>query len=475
MKQSLQIAFVTPELSPIAHTGSLSEISENLVMALNRQGQSICIFMPQYKSVTDSGLPITPYLDNLYVPILNYNRPFRLNQTLLHGQIPIFLIENHDLFYRDGIYGDHNGDFPDNAERFIFLNKAVLIALKAMNQSIPIIHCNDWESGLIPAYLKILYRNDPFFKETRTLFTVHNAAYQGLFWHFDMPLTGLPWDIFSPDGIEYYGKISFLKSGVIFADQVSTVSPYYARELQKENHGTGLAGVFRQASPKLVGIPLGLIPKSDHPLDSQHRNHLKSRIIQDYGLDSSPDIPLILMPGLTHEFKGADLVSSILERLAQEELNLLIVNPYPSLYDDVFRKMAQGHLDRIHYQVGYQPETMEMLLAGADIYFQAYRHEPYPYHLMKAIHYGTVPVAFQSGGAADILESSGPNDQTLPKGFLFSRFQPDDAWQAIHSAIDFFHRPQQWKSIIQSIIHEDFSWDKTAGDYRMIYNRLMNR
>ncbi len=236
MARPLNILFVSPEAHPFAKTGGLGDVSSALPLALKQQGHDVRVILPKYRSVEQSKRSVKPMGLTVAVPVGPEVKSGELHEGRLNRTVPIYFVGQDDYFDRDGFYGDAEGEFPDNAERFIFFARAVLEACKTLNFQPDIIHCNDWQTGLIPCYLKTIFASDPFFENTRSIFSIHNLGYQGIFDKRYLPLAHLPSNLFTPEGIEFYGCFSFLKAGLVYADRLTTVSKTYIATTQRQEH-----------------------------------------------------------------------------------------------------------------------------------------------------------------------------------------------------------------------------------------------
>ena len=273
----MRIAIVSPEAVPFAKTGGLADVAGALPKELARAGHEVKLIVPKYKVVDAAKFGLVRTGGSISVPI---GDKIAWGEILTSSQddFTAVFIQNDEYFLRDDLYGNKNGDFPDNASRFIFFSRAALDCLRELEFEPDVIHVNDWQSALIPLYLRSVYKHDPYFKKTATLLTIHNLGYQGLFWHLDMPLLGVGWDYFTPEGIEFWGKINFLKAGIVYADLINTVSAKYAQEITTPEFGFGLDGVLRTRSDKLFGIVNGIDTDIWNPeTDALHHETVRAR------------------------------------------------------------------------------------------------------------------------------------------------------------------------------------------------------
>ncbi len=334
----MKIVFTSSEVTPFAKTGGLGDVVGALPKALAKSGVECFIILPKYKSVDVEKFKLVK-LDKRIVVHMAAGRHVEAEifSTTLYGNIPVYFIDNGNYFNRDGFYEVDGEPFHDNAERFSFFSKACLKLLKEFDICCDVIHCNDWQTGLIPLYLKLVSQHDSFFNKVRTIFTIHNIAYQGVFEADNLDLLGIPHDVFNAEGIEFYGKINLLKSGIVFSDIITTVSMTYAKEIQTEEYGCGLDGLLRERSKSLIGILNGIDDDEWNPLrdgniaEQYSANNLsgkdtcKKEIMSIFGLEYDEDVPLVGIISRLDEQKGFDLIEEIIDDLMEIELKLCIL------------------------------------------------------------------------------------------------------------------------------------------------------
>ncbi len=485
MNKKLKIAFVSSEVAPFSKTGGLADVSGALPQAIKKLGHEVKIFTPQYKSISENVPNLENVFKNLEIPILNYMRPCELNKSLL-GNTEIFFIKNNDLFFREGLYGSKDGDYLDNAERFIFFNKAVIESLIKMNFQPDIIHINDWQTGLIPAYIKVLKMYEDFFANTKFVFTIHNIGYQGLFWHFDMPLTGLPWEIFNINGIEYYGKISFLKAGIVYSDLVTTVSKKYAQEIQTPEYGHGFEGILQSVSHKLIGILNGVDysewnPETDPIIAKNYsikklsgKNTCKKDLLKYFKLKYEKDIPVIGMITRLTVQKGIDILMPILEDiLNNNDVYFTILGSGDVKYENFFKEIKEKIPEKVGLYIGYNNELAHKIEAGADMFLMPSLYEPCGLNQMYSLKYGTVPIVRATGGLDDTIENiTIDNNNVTGTGFKFQNYSSDELYSTIIKALDTYKNKKIWEQIIKNGMQKDYSWNTSAKEYVKNYLKL---
>ena len=331
----LKVLFVSAEVYPFAKTGGLADVSGALPPALKKFGHDIRVIMPKYPCTAKAGRKIQPLKIDL--KLSGFNEKGTLLKSELAGEVPIYLIKHDGYFNRKYIYGEPGSDYPDSVERFSFFSQAVLEAVKRLDYKPDIIHCNDWHTGLIPVYLKSLYRKDPWFAQTKTLFSIHNLGYQGNFPHSHFKATGLEESLFTEEGLEFYNQISFLKGGLVFSDTLSTVSPTYSQEIQTPDLGFGMQGILQKRSGSLHGILNGVdetvwnpktdpfIPANYGPKSLSQKKQCREDLIKIFSLRLNKKTPILCMITRLSQQKGIDLIIEAKDVLDKQDIALVIL------------------------------------------------------------------------------------------------------------------------------------------------------
>ncbi len=332
----MRIAIVASEAVPFAKTGGLADVAGALPKELAALGHEVRLVMPKYGSVQESKFGLSRTGKSFSVPLADKTAPGEIYVSTQDGYTAVF-IKNDDFYLRDGLYGDAKGDYPDNASRFIFLAKAALSALKELGFVPDIIHVNDWQTALIPLFLGSIFKDDPYFRKASTLLTIHNLGYQGLFWHLDMPLLGVGWDYFTPEGIEFWGKINFLKAGILYADLISTVSEKYAKEITTPEFGFGLDGVLKKRKDDLSGIINGIDtdiwnPETDAFITKQYgaaslsdKLENKKTLLDEFYLPQKLDVPLVGIISRLADQKGFDILAQAMDEIMAMDLMMVVL------------------------------------------------------------------------------------------------------------------------------------------------------
>ena len=486
MAQKLKILLVASEVYPYAKTGGLADIAGALPKAVKQLGHDIRVIMPKHKCVAQCPLGIRPMGLDVTVPIGKTQKKGFLYTGNLNGDIPVYFVGNESYFSRDPIYGTRHGDYPDNAERFIFFCRSVLEVCKSTGFQPDIIHCNDWQTGLLPAYLKTVYARDKWFQNTRTVFSIHNLGYQGNFPSSELKTAGLPFSIFTPEGVEFYNHFSFLKSALMFADLLTTVSPTYAKEIQTKAFGFKMDGVLRERSGDLFGILNGVDyqewnPESDPSIEKNYRPKnmagklaCKRKLADLFSLKIEDDTPLISMVTRLSSQKGIDLVIETLADLLGEGAAFVLLGSGDSTYEDYFRKVNKRLPDRVGVHIGFDEKLAHQILAGSDILLMPSQYEPCGLTQMYSLKYGTVPVVRSVGGLADSIKEF--NRKTLKgTGFKFKKFTPDHLHRAIQKAVSVYRKKNPWQALTVNAMNADFGWDRAAKKYCQLYRRVLKK
>ena len=482
MPQRLRILFISPEVEPFAKTGGLADVAGALPKALARLGHDVRVLMPKFRGVERHAGALTPVISRLQVPIGDRTQ----EGTLLEGrmsQVPMYFLAQDHYYDRDGLYGIPEGDYWDNCERFVFFCRAAVEALRILGWVPQVIHANDWQSGLVPVYLETLYRDDPALTKIATLFTIHNLAYQGVFWHYDMPMTGLGWDLFTPAGMEFYGKINFLKGGLVFSDLVSTVSRTYAREIQTPEFGCGLEGVLQARSPVLHGVVNGIdydvwnpasdpaIPKGYTAQDLQGKRACKLALQEELGLAQEP-VALVGMVTRFVEQKGLNLVLDALPGLLAEGVQLALLGSGDPALEQAFDQAAREHSGRVAVRLSFDTALAHRIYAGADFFLMPSRYEPCGLGQLISLRYGTIPLVRWTGGLADTVIEFDSGKQT-GTGFGFAPFSHDALLECARRALKVYRQPGLWTRLIRNAMAADFSWEASAREYVSLYRKAL--
>jgi len=486
MPKKLKILLASSEVAPLAKTGGLADVAGSLPKALKSLGHDVRVIMPLYTMVKQHNPKMKEEIPVLEIPIADRIEQGSVMSTFLGDTVPTYLVK-HDRYYdREYLYTTPQGDYPDNAERFIFFSRAILEALKKLDFVPDIIHCNDWQTGLVPTYLKTLYSQDDFYKNTSTVFTVHNLGYQGKFWALDMPMTNLPWEVFSINGIEYYGDISFLKAGLMFSDVISTVSKGYSKEIQTPEYGIGMEGVLQYRSQDLYGILNGTdyddwSPDKDKFIKTHYDvNSLEGKkvcredLLKEFGLKVAENTPIIGMITRLADQKGFDILSEAMPELMKMNLAMVVLGTGEQKYHDLFNTLKKEYSQKLGVLIAFNNATAHKIEAGSDLFLMPSQYEPCGLNQMYSLKYGTVPVVRATGGLDDTIQDF---DLKAGKGngFKFSEYSSKALLKTVKMAIDVFEDKQKWLKIMKNGMNEDHSWKTSAKEYVNLYETAMKK
>jgi starch synthase len=474
----MEILFVASEVAPWSKTGGLGDVAGALPRALAARGHRVAVVTPRYGSIDPHAAGLSRREDALRV---------RGEATALwvkKAGPTFFFVENERLFgSRRGLYAERGHDYADNAERFAFLARAALAVPAAMRLRPRVIHANDWQTGLVPFLLRHEHAGDPALAGARTVFTIHNLAYQGVFPKETIPHLGLPWDAFRHEAMEFFDRLSFMKAALTFADALTTVSPTYAREILTPEGGVGLESVLRHRRADLHGILNGIDveewnPETDPHLPAHYsartlagKSRCKAALQRELGLPARADVPLVAMVSRLADQKGVDLVAAALDDLLARDVQLAVLGSGDRALEDALSRAARDRPDRMAARIGFDEGLAHRIEAGADAFLMPSRFEPCGLNQMYSLRYGTVPVVRAVGGLEDTIEDyDGWNRGT---GFKFREYTPPALLLAVRRALETWRDRRAWRGIVSRGMAQDFSWDRSARSYEDLYARLV--
>jgi starch synthase len=496
----LRIVFVASEGVPYSKTGGLADVIGSLPQAIAALGHDVHLFLPYY-AVTRK---MKPPVENTGVRISIRMRDTLMKPTILKADgakgVTVYFIRLDEYYNRPELYGIPSGDYPDNAERFMFFSRAVAAAVEALDLRPDVLHCHDWQTGLIPA----LVRHGPgdgYLAPAATVFTVHNLEFQGLFWHFDMEMTSLPWSTFTPEGLEFYDKISLIKAGLVYSDVVNTVSRKYSQEIQTKELGCGLDGVLRARTKDVFGILNGVDyrvwdPSSDGNLVAKYgpgnmadKKRCRADLLKSYGLHVPDDAPVLGMVTRLTRPKGLDLVIEAFERILRLNTGFVLLGNGMEEYHHKLEALARKHPERVGVHLGFKDKLAHKIEAGADIYLMPSLVEPCGLNQMYSLRYGTPPIVRGTGGLDDTITSFDPATGK-GTGFKFrarkTKALLDGEEEAIRQeaqvllaevkkAVRLFADRKAWSRLVANGMACDFSWDVSAQKYVDLYEKAIAR
>lgn len=477
----MRITFIASECVPYSKTGGLADVVGALPEALFALGHEVEVIVPRYRSTKPGA--VIPNAASITIPLSSGFRFASIQSGGAVKGVPHYLVDCPEFFDRDGLYQSKDGkDYPDNALRFAAFALAALEGLKHVGKPPEIIHCHDWQTSLVPVYLKKLYLNDPFFKHSSSVLTIHNLGYQGLFDSQILSQISLDGSVFSIDGLEFFGKVNYLKGGIAFSDFITTVSSKYASEIQTTEFGYGLDGVLRSQAGRLQGIMNGvdydvwnpatdkLIAARYTPENLEGKLASKKALLERMGVhDAVLDRPVVGVVSRFATQKGFDLIAQIAGELARMDLYVVALGAGEPQYEQLFRELAAASPDKFMVKVAYDNELAHQIEAGSDIFLMPSRYEPCGLNQIYSLKYGTVPVVRATGGLDDSIQEF---DGVKGTGFKFSDYSGPALLDALNRAIKVYRQPAAWKRLMQNGMKADFSWTASARAYVRIYEQL---
>ncbi|HXG51967.1 MAG TPA: glycogen synthase GlgA [candidate division Zixibacteria bacterium] len=478
----MRIAMFSPEIAPFAKTGGLGDVVGTLAAALERQGHQLYLVLPAYRVVLAGGFSLAETGERVSGSVSGRAVQGEVLKTALGERTEVFLIRADRYFDREALYGTAGGDYPDNAERFVFFCRAALELLR--RRPVDLLHCHDWQAALGIVFLRAQPERYPELAPVKTVFTIHNLGFQGIFPETDWPLLELDRRFFSPRALEFYGRINFLKGALVFADKITTVSPSYAREIMETEQGFGLQGVLRERAADLTGILNGVDygqwnPETDPfiaapygPARLEGKRRCKESLARELGLPYRPDRPLIGMISRLTSQKGFDLVQSALERLLDRELQLVLLGSGEERYERFFVRAAERFPEKLAVRIGFDEALAHRIEAGADLFLMPSLYEPCGLNQMFSLKYGTLPIVRAVGGLRDTVSDYDPSRRT-GTGFVFEPYEPEALLGAVDRALRAFADPEEWAALQRRAMSADFSWERSSRAYSALYRELV--
>ena len=475
----MELLFVASEVAPLSKSGGLGDVAGALPAALAGRGHGVAVVSPRYGSIDPARHGFAPRHRAVRV---------RGEATTVwerrRGRLAHYLIEHEQFFgSRRGLYGEGHQEYGDNAERFAYLCRAALEVPAAFGHRPRILHLNDWQTALCAWLLRHERRDDPLLAPMRSVFTIHNLAYQGVFRKELLPALGLPWEVFRFDAMEFHDRLNFMKAGLVFADAITTVSPTYAREITTPEGGEGLDGLLRHRQRDLTGILNGIDLDEWDPARDPHlpahfdagkvagKHACKEALQRELGLPVRPDLPLVAMVGRLADQKGVDLVLAVLPELLRRELQLVLLGSGRKDWEQAFAAASRAHPDRLAARIGFDEGLAHRIEAGADLFLMPSRFEPCGLNQLYSLRYGTVPVVRKVGGLADTVEDF--DGWKKGTGFTFSDYDPRALLGALRRAKELFRDKRAWNAMLKRGMAQDHSWGRSAARYEALYDQLV--
>ncbi|MBB5326239.1 starch synthase [Anoxybacillus tepidamans] len=475
----MRILFVVSECVPFVKSGGLADVAGALPKELKRLGTDIRVMLPKYGTIPESFRDQMKKIAELVVHV-GWRRQYCGIEMLEHEGMTYYFIDNEYYFRRDRLYGHY-----DDGERFSYFCRAVLDSLPAISFQPDIIHCHDWHTGMIPFLLREEYKKNSFYKNIRSMFTIHNLQFQGIFPREILgDLLNLSDRYFTIEYVEFYGNVSFMKAALVSSDMITTVSPTYKEEIQTEYYGEKLDGLLRARGRDLVGILNGIDdeiynPKKDPyiavPYDQTtiaRKEINKQALRHRFGLPDEEDVPIIAMVTRLTKQKGLDLVKCVFREIMAENVQFIVLGTGDWEFEHFFNEMAITYPDQVKVYIGFHEELAHQIYAGADLFLMPSQFEPCGLGQLIALRYGAIPIVRETGGLNDTVQSF--NEFTGEgNGFSFKNFNAHDMLYTIRRALGFYHQKEMWEKLMKAAMSRDYSWAQSAFKYNQLYDELM--
>jgi starch synthase len=485
-RMPLKVCFISSEVTPLSKTGGLADVAGALAKHLHGARHDVRVFSPLYAQIDRRQWPVEPVsgLQDIPLDIGPHRYRYSVLVTQLPGsKAPVYLIDCASLYARSSLY---TAD-ADEHLRFLALTRAAFEISQRMAWSPDILHCNDWHAGFAPLYLKYMYSWDRLFQRTRSVLTIHNIGYQGVFSASAVDDLALGPNIYllHQDDLRA-GHINSLKHGIMYADAITTVSPTYAREIRTREQGMGLQTMLQQRSGALVGILNGVDydewdPRRDRYLSRHYDARqlanklvLKAEFLKRLGLSTSPSTPLAGLVSRLAMQKGLDLLFDALPRvLSSRELAFVALGSGEPQYENFFLELQQNFRGRVHFHRGYSDELAHWIEAASDMFLMPSLYEPCGLNQLYSLRYGTVPVVRKTGGLADSVQPFDPATKQ-GTGIVFEEFKSEALARALNEALDLYSRQSQWRQMVRNGMRQNFSWAHQGAEYVKLYERVLN-
>ena len=478
----LHVVMVSPEIVPFAKTGGLADMVGSLAIALERLGQRVSLIMPAHRRALKGEAHLEETGIRFTVPVSNRQEEATLLRAKVGRDVSVYFVRADRYFDRDNLYGTPEGDYSDNAERFVFFSRAALEAFRKIGPA-HVLHAHDWQAALAIAFLKTQPEVYPELSAVRTVLTVHNVGYQGVFSRDDWHLLNLDWGFFTARQLEFYDQINFLKGGLEWADAITTVSTSYAAEIQTAEHGFGLDGVFHDRAPDVSGILNGAdygvwnpatdpaIARTYGPADVSGKRFCKAEVQRLFGLREAPEIPLVGMITRLAAQKGIDLVAGVFEELMRRDAQFVLLGAGDRPFEDFFRSVGDRYPGKAAARIVFDETLAHKIEAGADVFLMPSRYEPAGLNQLYSLRYGTIPIVRATGGLKDSVSDFGPAAGT-GNGFVFRDYDGSALLEAVDRALGAYGSVE-WTKLMENAMTADYSWGRSAGEYLRLYRRLM--
>ena len=481
----MRILLASSEVAPFAKTGGLADVAGALPKALAALGHEVRVVMPKYRMVDEAKHGLRRILPRLPVPIAGTLESAAVWEGAI-ASVPVYFFQQDEYYDREGLYQLAGRDHPDNAERFAFFCRAILELARFLDFVPDVFHCNDWQTAMVPTYLRTVFQGDPEFRGSGVLFTVHNLGYQGLFRPAAMAVANLGPELFNPFGLEFYGKVNFLKAGLVFSDLINTVSRKYSQEIQTEEFGCGLEGVLRSRGRDVHGILNGMDYEEWHPSrdpyiaapfsveDLAGKAACKADLQRLFGLPERSEAPLLAVISRLAAQKGIDLIVDALDALLDLDTQLVLLGTGEPALHEAFEAAKIRHPSQLGLRLGFDVALSHKIEAGSDIFLMPSRYEPCGLNQMYSLAYGTIPIVRATGGLDDTIQSFDP-ESGIGNGFKFAEETAEAFLAATRNAVALYRQSTPWRRVIANAMRCDFSWTRSAAEYEALYREIRSR
>jgi len=495
VNKQLKILFVTPELFPFVKVGGVADVSSALPKMLAELGCEVRIVVPKYGAVDNRKFKIHDVvrLKDIPIKIGDREETFSLKSSFLPSpkvRVQIYFLDNESYFGgRKSVYGDAltGEDYPDNDQRFAFFSHAIFELIERLGWQPDIIHCNDWQTGLVPAYFKALQKKNPTTESIKLLYTIHNFASQGIFTKGTFDSLGLPDTMMGEKGVFHAGKVNYMRAGIQFADYVNTVSQGYAKEVMTNKViSSGLNLLLEKRKKRFSGLINGIDetdwnPKQDKFIPKRYtfkniddKVENKIALLEKFNLEGKETDPVIGIISRLSEEKGIDLIIDSFEKLVKMKVRLVLLGAGQKDYHTKLEKLHRAYPNKFGLFLGFDNELAHLIEAGSDMLLMPSKYEPCGLNQMYSLVYGTIPIVRKTGGLADTVSQFNPNTG-CGNGFVFEKYNTTEMMKAITSAVKMFEDKKKWNKIIENGMQIDFSWRASAKSYIELYKTILNQ
>lgn len=482
--KNMKILVVSAEVAPFAKTGGLADVAGSLPKALATHGNDVRVVMPRYRGIdkisTRTDFPVK--IGDRRATCIVRETELEADLGTVAQKVPVYFVDNYHYFDRDGLYMHH-----DDAERFIFFCRAVLEMLPHINFQPDVIHCNDWHTGPICAMLNTeYYRQQRLYSKIATIFTIHNLKYQGHYSRDVLHLMNLPESYFTPDKLEFWGQVNFMKAGLVYSDVINTVSNTYAEEIQTEEYGEGLEGLLRRRSQDLFGIVNGISYEEFNPQKDPriYRNYSYENFGEKrdnkFALQREMQLPVKDLPvfGIVTRLvdqKGLELLETTAQQIMANDVQMVVLGEGDPRYEKMFTDLQQKYPDKVAVYIGFDAVLAQRIYAGADLFLMPSRYEPCGLGQIISMRYGTVPIVRATGGLADTVFDYNMKTHS-GNGFSFVQYSPEAFLDAVNRGLHlYWQHPESWQELVKRIMQLDYSWNKAAAEYMEIFHRAVQK